>query len=127
LSHLGLELFALDLADRLILVFGDTDLAPAINSANQVGPKREVCFAFPRNRMRNRLEAIASGSCLAISAAAYQTHQFVDPAVTSGVSFLNEAAFVVGRPELSVREGDFRHRLDLGSTEGGVSRTIPSL
>jgi hypothetical protein len=82
-----LELFALDMADRVTLVTGDTDVAPAVKTAKLLYPRREVCFAFPWNRKMDELAAIANGSCLAISASAYQKHQFADPVVISGLSF----------------------------------------
>ena len=41
-----LEILHDDLADRVVLVTGDTDIAPAVRAADRMFPNREVCFAF---------------------------------------------------------------------------------
>ncbi len=75
-----LEILALDLADRVVLVTGDTDLAPAVRTAKKLYPSKEVCFAFPWNRKQAELEALVT-RCISITREAYLRHQFPDPVV----------------------------------------------
>jgi hypothetical protein len=76
-----LELFVLDEADRVILMTGDTDLAPAVRTATKLYSAKEVCFAFPWNRKRAELEQLATAQCISITREAYVRHQFADPYV----------------------------------------------
>jgi uncharacterized LabA/DUF88 family protein len=81
-----LEIFAADAADRVVLVTGDTDVAPAVRAARRMHPTREVCFAFPWNRKRDELAALA-GQCISISREAYRAHQFADTLTINGVEY----------------------------------------
>jgi uncharacterized LabA/DUF88 family protein len=88
-----LELFALDIADRVVLITGDTDLAPAVRTAKRLYPVRKVCFAFPWNRKRDELEKLADSPCISISREAYRSHQFADPVVLGGKSYDKPASW----------------------------------
>ena len=45
-----LELLVTNSADRIVLVTGDTDVAPAVRTAKLLFPQKSVCFAFPYDR-----------------------------------------------------------------------------
>jgi uncharacterized LabA/DUF88 family protein len=85
-----LELFACDAADRVVLMTGDTDLAPAVRTAKRLYPTREVCFAFPWNRKQAELAGLVA-TCISISREAYRAHQFPDPVVIDGKSYAKPA------------------------------------
>lgn len=78
-----MELFHLDECDTVVLVTGDTDLAPAVRMAASVYPAKTICFAFPYKRKNKELNSITNKSFL-IRKERYATHQFSDPYV--GVS-----------------------------------------
>lgn len=50
-----LELFFTDKADTVVLLSGDTDLAPAVRTAKNLFPAKEICFAFPYKRKNSEL------------------------------------------------------------------------
>ena len=72
------ELFHLDEADTVVLVTGDTDLAPAVRNAARIFPEKEVSFAFPYKRKNKELASITNNSFL-IRKEGYAKHQFDDP------------------------------------------------
>lgn len=69
-----LELLHRNQCDTAVLLTGDTDIAPAIRTAQQLFPRATVCVAFPFDRHNRDLERQASKS-LKIGAALYQRHQ----------------------------------------------------
>ncbi|MCK4304596.1 MAG: NYN domain-containing protein [Candidatus Eisenbacteria sp.] len=69
------ELFTLDNADTIVLVTGDTDLAPAVRTAVRLFPSKQVCFAFPYKRKNKELAQLVSKSFL-IRKERYAAHQF---------------------------------------------------
>lgn len=69
------ELFTLDLADTVVLVTGDTDLAPAVRTAVRLFPSKQVCFAFPYRRKNKELAQLVSKSFL-IRKERYPDNQF---------------------------------------------------
>lgn len=82
-----LELLHTDSADRVVLVTGDTDLAPAVRSARRSFPDKEVCFLFPWNRKMRELASLAHHS-FSIDRRKYGQHQFPDPFLSAaGVAF----------------------------------------
>jgi len=87
------ELFARDQADRVVLVTGDTDLVPAVRTARQLYPAKEVCFAFPWNRKQAELQKLANRPCFTISREAYRAHQFPDPALIGGRAYFKPPAW----------------------------------
>lgn len=73
-----MELFHLDLCDTVVLVTGDTDLAPAVRMPAEVFPSKTICFGFPYKRKNKELNSITSKSFL-IRKERYAAHQFDDP------------------------------------------------
>ncbi len=73
-----MELFHLDACDTVVLVTGDTDLAPAVRMAADVFPAKTISFAFPYKRKNKELNSITSKSFL-IRKQRYAAHQFSDP------------------------------------------------
>jgi uncharacterized LabA/DUF88 family protein len=71
------ETFILDHADTVVLVTGDTDLAPAVRTSIRLFPERQVCFAFPYKRKNKELAQLASRSLL-IRKERYAAHQLPD-------------------------------------------------
>ncbi|HSY52683.1 MAG TPA: NYN domain-containing protein [Thermoanaerobaculia bacterium] len=75
-----LEVLHDDVADRVVLVTGDTDIAPAVRAAGRMFPSREVCFAFPWGRKNDELARCVE-RCFQITREAYVRHQFPDPLI----------------------------------------------
>ena len=73
-----LELFFTDNCDIAVLITGDTDLAPAVRTANQIFASKKVVFAFPYKRKNQELLRLAPGS-FDINKRKYLAHQFSDP------------------------------------------------
>jgi hypothetical protein len=74
-----LELFFTNSCDTVMLVTGDTNVAPAVRSAQALFPKKNVCFAFPYRRKNKGLAQLVSKS-LNIKKEHYAKHQLPDPA-----------------------------------------------
>jgi len=72
-----LELLHNDACDIVVLVTGDTDLAPVVRAAKRMYPTQEVCFAFPYKRKNNELAALVH-TYFNIKKERYATHQFPD-------------------------------------------------
>jgi len=85
------ELFHIDKADTIVLVTGDTDLAPAVRAATKVFPIKEVCFAFPYKRKNKELASITNNSFL-IRNKRYAEHQFDDPYILPSGRVINKAS-----------------------------------
>lgn len=75
-----IELFYKDEADTVVLVTGDTDLAPAVKTAMKLFPAKQVCFAFPYERKNKELAKLVSKH-FQIKKERYAAHQFPDPMV----------------------------------------------
>jgi hypothetical protein len=67
-------------ADSIILMTGDTDLAPAFLTCKRLFPNKVIFFAFPYKRTNTELSMIAPGS-FSIKLRSYLRHQFSDPLV----------------------------------------------
>ena len=78
-----LEIFIHNECDTAVLMTGDTDLAPAVKTANRLFPDKQVIFSFPYKRKNKELEQLAPGSFM-ISKKQYVKHQFPDPYILSG-------------------------------------------
>ena len=72
-----LEILHDDAADTVVLVTGDTDVAPAVRTAGRLFPEKRIWFLFPYKRKNKELAQIASGHCN-IRKEAYARHQFDD-------------------------------------------------
>ncbi|OWY65858.1 hypothetical protein B7486_39815 [cyanobacterium TDX16] len=73
-----LELFITDSCDVVVLVTGDTDLAPALRTAKKLFATKKVIFAFPYKRKNQELAKLAPGS-FEIGKEQYAKHQLPDP------------------------------------------------
>lgn len=78
-----LELFIKDECDSVVLITGDTDVAPAVRAAARVFPAKRVCFAFPYRRKNKELAQLVK-TCFHIKKEAYARFQFADPLVIGG-------------------------------------------
>lgn len=54
-----LEIFVLEQADTILLLSGDTDLVPAIETAKRLFPVKKISVAFPYNRHNYELQGVA--------------------------------------------------------------------
>lgn len=84
-----LELFFTDSCDTAVLVTGDTDLAPAVRTANKLFTNKKVVFAFPYKRKNQELAKLAPNS-FEINKKQYVKHQFPDPYVLSDGSIIHK-------------------------------------
>jgi hypothetical protein len=77
-----LEIFIEDTADFVVLVSGDTDLAPAVETALRLfAPKgKQIGFLFPSGKPNKELKALVTW-CVSVKAKRYTVHQFADPYV----------------------------------------------
>jgi Protein of unknown function DUF88. len=78
-----LEILHQDRADRVVLVTGDTDVAPAVRTAKALYLHRDVCFVFPWNRKMKELAKLAD-QCFTIDRKKYVQHQFPNPLIVNG-------------------------------------------
>jgi uncharacterized LabA/DUF88 family protein len=69
-----------DEADTVILVTGDTDLAPAVRTCKRLFADKVILFAFPYRRANAELAGIARES-FSIKLRSCLRHQFPDPLV----------------------------------------------
>jgi uncharacterized LabA/DUF88 family protein len=74
----ALEILHQDACDTLVLVSGDTDLAPAIRTAKRLFPDKQICIAFPHARFNAELQQLSDFS-FRIRGSRYAHHQFPDP------------------------------------------------
>ena len=75
------ELLHLDACDTAVIVSGDTDLAPAVRTAQRLFPTKRIVFGFPHHRKNNELAKLAPS--FRIGRDSYLRHQFSDPFTTS--------------------------------------------
>lgn len=76
------ELCKTNNAETIILMTGDTDLAPAIRTCKRLYPNKHIFFAFPYKRTNLELVGIANES-FSIKLRSYLRHQFPDPLILS--------------------------------------------
>lgn len=72
------EILHSDKCDTVVLVTGDTDLTPAVETCNSLFPVKSILFAFPYHRYNEELKLLAPPS-FRIHAKSYVRHQFPDP------------------------------------------------
>ena len=78
---LAIKLFEVchrDEADTIVLITGDTDLAPAVRTCKNLFPHKLIFFAFPYKRTNRELVSIAPES-FSIKLKSFLRHQFPDP------------------------------------------------
>lgn len=71
------ELLHTDATDVVVLVTGDTDLAPAIRMAQTLFPQKEVAIALPYDRYNEGLARLVKRR-IKLDPRSYQRHQFPD-------------------------------------------------
>lgn len=76
-----LELLFLDECDTIALVTGDTDIVPAVKTAQKIFPNKEIVFLMPYKRHNKELANLVSKH-FDISSKNYTNHQFPDPFIT---------------------------------------------
>ncbi len=67
-------------ADTVVLMTGDSDLAPAVRMCKRLFPGVLIVFAFPYGRVNPELRSIAPES-FSMKPRSYTKHQFPDPLV----------------------------------------------
>jgi hypothetical protein len=77
------ELLATGQCDTVMLVTGDTDLAPACRTAQRLFPGKAIGFAFPYKRKNKELAKFTSLT-FNMDGRHYVTHQFPNPVVLPG-------------------------------------------
>lgn len=82
-----MELCFTNACDTIVLVTGDTDLLPAIRTARQLWPDKQMCVAFPYARFNEELRQ-ASDKMVKIKRSMYAGHQLPDPVKLSDGSWL---------------------------------------
>lgn len=87
-----LELLHRNAADRVVLVTGDTDVAPAVRTTKALFPASQVCFVFPWNRKMKVLAQIAD-QCFTMDKHKYRQHQLPDPFTVNGKTFHKPASW----------------------------------
>jgi len=73
-----LEILITESSDTVLLVTGDTDLAPAVRTARTLFPSKKIGFLFPYRRKNRELANLAELS-FQIKKKKYALHQFPDP------------------------------------------------
>ena len=76
-----IELLLLDRCDTVVLMTGDTDIAPAVRTARRLFSEKRICFAFPFGRKNRELAKLATDQYFTMSAQSYASNQFPDPVV----------------------------------------------
>ena len=76
-----LELLFLDKCDTIVLMTGDTDIVPAVKTAQRIFPKKEIAFLMPYKRHNKEIADLVVKH-FDISSQNYTKHQFADPFVT---------------------------------------------
>ena len=75
------ELLCLDKCDTVVLVTGDTDIIPAVKTAQNIFPKKEIVFLMPYKRHNKELANLPLRH-FDISSQNYTNHQFANPFIT---------------------------------------------
>jgi uncharacterized LabA/DUF88 family protein len=76
-----LEVFHLDQCDTVVIVTGDTDIVPAVKTAQRLFPHKMIGFLLPYKRHNRELVKLTPLH-FEIKKEAYTRHQFPDPFVT---------------------------------------------
>lgn len=74
-------IFCLDKCDTAVLMTGDTDIVPAVKTAQRIFPQKEIVFLMPYKRHNKELANLVLKH-FDISSHNYTKHQFADPFVT---------------------------------------------
>ncbi len=83
----------LDQCDTVLLLTGDTDIVPAIKTAQRLFTNKTIGFLLPYKRHNQELVKLCSLH-IEIRRDAYTKHQFPDPFITpSGKSLVKPASW----------------------------------
>lgn len=74
------EICYLNLCEIVVIVSGDTDIAPAVRTCNRLFPSKQIVFAFPFARKNKELLRIAPKS-FSIGFSQYVKYQFPNPVI----------------------------------------------
>jgi NAD kinase len=77
-----LELLINKKCDTIIIMSGDTDIAPAVRTAKKLFPFNGIHFIFPYNRKNKELKTLCPKS-IKVSKENYLNHQFPNPFILS--------------------------------------------
>ena len=80
-----------DEAEVVILMTGDTDLAPSVATCRRLFPQKLIFFAFPYQRFNADLRIVAPES-FGMKRHSYLRHQFPDPLVLSDGTAVSKPA-----------------------------------
>jgi uncharacterized LabA/DUF88 family protein len=75
------EISCLDKCDTAVLITGDTDIVPAVKTAQRIFTNKEIVFLMPYRRHNKELANLVSKH-FDISSHNYTKHQFADPFIT---------------------------------------------
>lgn len=75
------ELLIQDGCDTAVIVTGDTDLAPAIKTAQAIFSGKSIWVGFPYNRKNAHLASLVPKRSFKMTTKHYLSHQFPDPYV----------------------------------------------
>ncbi len=78
-------------ADAIVIMTGDTDLAPAVKLCQHLFHKFFICFAFPYARKNRELKRLAPMS-FKITRQSYLSNQFPDPLQLADGKIINRPA-----------------------------------
>jgi len=87
-----MELCHFDACDTLVLVSGDTDLAPPIRAVKRIFPQKHLAVILPFKRHNNELKQLAD-THIKVKADRYSKHQFSDPYLLPGHSIQKPAGW----------------------------------
>ena len=85
-----IEIFHLNECDTAILMTGDTDLAPAIKTAQRLFPSKAIWVLFPYRRSNQELRKLVGSKAVTIKQRIYSAHQFADPFVLPDGTKINK-------------------------------------
>jgi len=76
------EIMSENKCDTAVLVTGDTDLSPAVETSKRLFPAKSMCFAFPYGRKNHELKTLLPNS-FQIHTRSYTQHLFPNPVTLS--------------------------------------------
>ncbi len=91
IASLTFELLHSDRCDTVVLISGDSDLAPAMRTGTRLFPDKLVVSVSPFHRVSKELQR-AAGAHFKVSAAHYTRHQLPDPFVTRSGRIIHKPA-----------------------------------
>ena len=86
-----LEILHLGQCDTAIIVTGDTDIVPAVKTAQKIFPSQKLGFLLPYKRHNAELTRLSSTHFL-VTSTAYTRHQFPDPVSLRNGRTINKSA-----------------------------------